>query len=80
MSSVSKGPFARRGYTHTSEAAAGAAVALLPDVTERRVKVLPPAPAAAVVECAVVLRIVEKLTPANADAVKTKLLKILGAA
>jgi hypothetical protein len=72
-------PAMTRVYTHTSEAAVGAAVAALPDITGQNPAqpALPPAPASAMVERAAVRALVEQLTPKNANAIRSQLLELL---
>ncbi len=71
-------PAMTRHYTHTSEAAADAAVAALPDITGRIQPALP-STSPALIERVAVRALAEKLTGRNAAAVKKKLLALLDA-
>jgi integrase len=71
-------PAMTRHYTHTSEAAAGAAVAALPDITGRFLPALP-APVHAVIDRAVIHALVEKLDQSNLATLKAELLTLLAA-
>lgn len=69
-------PAMTRHYTHTSEAAAGAAVASLPDITGTSRPALPAA-SPATIDRAAVRGLVKKLTKANVADVKAELLTLL---
>jgi hypothetical protein len=70
-----------RLYTHTSEAAAGAAVASLPDVTgQPAAKPALPAAAPAGLDRAAVRALAEKLMPENAKETRAQLLDLLARA
>lgn len=66
-----------RHYTHTSEAAATAAVALLPDITGQPKLVLPTPADTGTVPKAKVRELAEKLTKKNTEEVKQALLALL---
>jgi integrase len=73
-------PAMTRLYTHTSEAAAGAAVASLPDITGK----ITVTPALPVADAGTVLKgkireLVEKLTPKTANHVKQEILSLITA-
>jgi hypothetical protein len=71
-------PAMTRLYTHTSDAAAGTAVASLPDVTgQPAAKPALPAAAPAGLDRAAVRALAERLTPENAMATREKLLELL---
>jgi hypothetical protein len=71
-------PAMTRHYTHTSEAAAGAAVAALPDVTgQASAKLALPAGDTETVPKAKVRELAEKLTQENASEIKRALLGLL---
>jgi hypothetical protein len=70
-------PAMTRHYTHTSEAAAGAAVAALPDITGQAV-VMPVLPAAdEMISKAKVRELVETLTHSNLKERRTQLLSLV---
>jgi hypothetical protein len=71
-------PAMTRHYTHTSEAAAGAAVAALPDITSTSdaKPALPAADPAAILKSKL-SALVETLTPANAVTVRAQMLALL---
>jgi integrase len=74
-------PAMTRLYTHTSEAAAGAAVASLPDVTgQPAAKPALPAAAPAGLDRAAVRALAEKLMPENAKETRAQLLDLLARA
>jgi len=70
-------PAMTRHYTHTSEAAAGAAVAALPDITGKAVAkaALPAADAVAALK-AKVRELAEQLTPKRAETIRKQLIKL----
>lgn len=69
-------PAMTRHYTHTGEAAAGAAVAALPDITGQVKPMLPATAETGSVPKAKVRELAEKLTPQNAADIRAKLLAL----
>jgi hypothetical protein len=69
-------PAMTRHYTHIGEAAAGAAVAALPDITGEA-KPTPPESETATVPAAKVRELAEKLTSRNVKQIRKQLLQLL---